>query len=46
MNWKAILAIILIALIYELNRPVGIGLTVLAILAMTKTYVRKYGITY
>jgi hypothetical protein len=46
MNWKAILAIILIALAYELNKPLGIGLTILALLAMAKTYVQKYGISY
>lgn len=47
MNWLwAIGAILLISTVYEINRKVGIGLAILALMAMSLTYVRKYGISF
>lgn len=42
----AIGAIILIATIYEVNRKVGIALTVLALMAMALTYVPRFGLRF
>jgi hypothetical protein len=42
----AIAAIVLIATIYEVNRKVGIALTVLALMAMALTYVPRFGLRF
>lgn len=42
----AILAIVVIATIYEVNKKIGIGLFVLALLAMALTYVQNNNIQF
>ena len=42
----AIGAILLIATVYEVNRKVGIGLFILALMAMALTYVRNNNISF
>jgi len=42
----AIGAIILVATIYEVNRKVGVGLFILALMAMALTYVRNNNIQF
>jgi len=47
MNWLwALGAIVLIAVIYEVNQKVGLGLALVAVMAMALTYARKNPISF